>query len=152
MPALWRLYRAKHGPGLDGVGGTFAEGRWHSRGELVVYFGGSAAISVLERLAHTDPDLLPDDLQLGVFEFSGPVAESKVDQYGGLPADWVRKEAATRRIAAKWRQDAVACLLSVPSAILPEELNFVLNPQHADAQRLRLVSARRFTFDARLID
>jgi hypothetical protein len=58
-PHLWRLYRAQHGPGLDGSAGLFADGRWHARGERVVYFGGSAAIVVLERLAHTDPDLLP---------------------------------------------------------------------------------------------
>ncbi len=58
-----------HGPGLDGIGGTFADGRWHSRGDLVVYFGGSAAITVLERLAHTDPDLLPDDSPAGPVRF-----------------------------------------------------------------------------------
>ena len=62
MPPLWRLYRTPHGPGLDGIGGIFAGGRWHTLGERVVYFGGSAAIVVLERLAHTDPDLVPDDL------------------------------------------------------------------------------------------
>jgi len=40
----------------------------------------------------------------------------------------------------------------VPSAILPEEFNFVFNPQHPEARRLRLVRERRFTFDTRLID
>jgi RES domain-containing protein len=39
MVRLWRLYRAKYGPGLDGVGGTFADGRWHALGQRVVYFG-----------------------------------------------------------------------------------------------------------------
>src|SRR5215831_6694883 len=62
MPQLWRLYRAAYGPGLDGIGGTFADGRWHTRGARVVYFGATAAIVVLERLAHTDADLLPADL------------------------------------------------------------------------------------------
>ena len=152
MPWLWRLYRAQHGPGLDGIGGTFADGRWHTRGELVVYFGGSAAIVVLERLAHTDPDLLPDDLRLAHFEFSEPVAESKVDEYGGLPANWTQDEKATRGIGERWRRQGSSCLLAVPSAILPEEFNFVFNPQHPEARRLRLVRERRFAFDARLID
>ncbi len=152
MPSLWRLYRAPHGPGLDGIGGTFADGRWHSRGDLVVYFGGSAAITVLERLAHTDPDLLPDDLRLAQFEFAGPVSESNIDEFGGLPEDWIRDENATRRIGERWRQGASSCLLAVPSAILPEESNFVINPQHPDSRRLRLIRERRFSFDARLID
>jgi RES domain-containing protein len=151
MAWLWRLYRTRYGPGLDGIGGTFAEGRWHSRGERVVYFGGSAAIVVLERLAHTDPDLLPDDLQLGHFELSGPASEAKVEEFGALPADWMRDENATRRIGGRWLAAGSSCLLVVPSAILPEESNFVLNPQHPGAKWLGLVRERRFLFDARLI-
>jgi len=60
-------------------------------------------------------------------------------------------ENATRRMAAQWRQQGSSCLLAVPSAILPEESNFVLNPEHPDAPRLRLVRQRPFTFDPRLI-
>ncbi|HXM43500.1 MAG TPA: RES family NAD+ phosphorylase [Bryobacteraceae bacterium] len=151
MPALWRLYRAQHGPGLDGIGGTFANGRWHTLGERVVYFGASAAIVVLERLAHTDPDLLPDDLRLALFEFTEPVQETKVDEFATLPANWNKDENATRRIGGRWRQRRSSCLLVVPSAILPEESNFVLNPEHPGAQGLRLVRERQFTFDPRLI-
>jgi RES domain-containing protein len=146
MTVLWRLYRAAYGPGLDGIGGIFADGRWHARGDLVVYFGGTAAICVLERLAHTDPDLLPADLRLARFEFSGPV-----ENCATLPHDWERNEKATRAIGAKWRQAAASCMLAVPSAILPEELNFVFNPKHADAHGLRQISERPFRFDARLI-
>jgi RES domain-containing protein len=146
MPSLWRLYRARHGPGLDGIGGLLADGRWHTRGERVVYFGGSAAIVVLERLAHTDPDLLPNDLQLARFEYSEPAVELTP-----LPANWNQDENLTRKIGAQWRHQGSSCLLAVPSAILPEEFNFVLNPEHPDAKRLRLVRTRLFTFDPRLI-
>ena len=52
-------FRAPHGPGLDSIGGLFAEGRWHTRGERVVYFGASAAIVVLEPLAHKEFAALP---------------------------------------------------------------------------------------------
>jgi RES domain-containing protein len=151
MPALWRLYRTLHGPGLDGIGGIFADGRWHSLGERVVYFGGSAAIVVLERLAHTDPDLLPDDLQLARFEFAQPVLETKVEEFAALPPDWSQDENATRHIGTQWRQQGSSCLLAVPSAILPEEHNFLLNPEHPDANQLRLVYERHFAFDRRLI-
>src|SRR5580658_10830404 len=123
MPSLWRLYRTRHGPGLDGIGGMFAGGRWHTLGERVVYFGGSAAIVVLERLAHTDPDLLPDDLQLARFDFAGPVLDTKVEEFTDLPANWRQDENATRRIGGQWRSRGSACLLAVPSAILPEERN-----------------------------
>lgn len=151
MPSLWRLYRARHGPGLDGLGGLFADGRWHALGERVVYFGASAAIVVLERLAHADPGLLPADLRLARFEFSEPVLETRVADLAALPANWTQDENATRRIGGRWRRQGSSCLLAAPSAILPEESNFVLNPEHPDATQLRLVSERLFTFDPRLI-
>lgn len=151
VPVLWRLYRAQHGPGLDGLGGTLADGRWHTRGERVVYFGASAAIVVLERLAHTDPDLLPPDLRLARFEFSATISGTNVEQISPLPANWTEDESLTRRIGGQWSRERSSCLLMVPSAILPEESNFVLNPQHPAAESLQLISERPFTFDSRLI-
>jgi RES domain-containing protein len=150
MPELWRLYRAPHGPGLDGIGGMFASGRWHRQGERVVYFGASAAIVVLERLAHADPDLLPDDLRLGHFIFSKPVTPTDLTGPSALPRDWVRHDETTRGIGRDWLRESPSSLLIVPSAILPEESNCVFNPKHPDAQWLTLTSERAFTFDARL--
>ena len=148
MPQIWRLYRAFHGPGLDGIGGAFAEGRWHSQGEPVVYFGASAAIVVLERLAHTDPDLLPDDLRLGIFELPGSPA---ITTPGAPPSGWIRSESWSRSTGDAWLSARTTLLLAVPSAILPEETNYVFNPRHPGASSLRLIRERAFSFDARLI-
>jgi RES domain-containing protein len=151
MPQLWRLYRAEYGPGLDGIGGTFADGRWHTRGARVVYFGGTAAIVVLERLAHTDPDLLPTDLRLACFELPDAISGVSVEEISTLPENWMRDENTTRRIGGKWWRERSAPLLLVPSVILPEESNYVLNAQHPEAKSLQLIRERPFTFDPRLI-
>jgi RES domain-containing protein len=151
MPRLWRLYRAEYGPGLDGIGGTFADGRWHTRGERVVYFGATAAIVVLERLAHTDPDLLPTDLRLACFEFAETVSTIKVEDICPLSGNWMHDDNATRRIGGQWWLACSSPLLLVPSAILPEESNYVLNALHAEAKSLRLIRERPFTFDPRLL-
>lgn len=148
MPQLWRLYRALHGPGLDGIGGAFAEGRWHSQGEPVVYFGASAAIVVLERLAHTDPDLLPVDLRLGLFELPGSPA---ITTPGAPPSGRIQDESWSRHIGDAWLRAKSTCLFAVPSVILPEETNYVFNPRHPGADSLRLIRERAFSFDARLI-
>jgi RES domain-containing protein len=152
---LWRLYRAEYGPGLDGIGGTFADGRWHTRGERVVYFGATAAIVVLERLAHTDPDLFPADLRLASFEFmetiSNVISSIRAEDISPLPENWVRDENATRRIGGQWWRERSSPLLLVPSAILPEESNYLLNAQHPGAKSLQLIRERPFTFDPRLI-
>ena len=151
MPRVWRLYRAKYGPGLDGIGGTFADGRWHRLGERVVYFGATAAIVVLERLAHTDPDLLPADLRLACFEFPDTISPTNVEEMSVLPENWIRDEDTTRRIGGQWHRERVSPLLLVPSAILPEESNYVLNAEHPEAKSLELIRERPFAFDLRLI-
>ena len=151
MPGLWRLYRSKYGPGLDGIGGTFAQGRWHRQGNRIAYFGASAAIVVLERLAHTDPDLLPTDLRLGYFEFPEAVSFIHVNNFAAVPRNWIQSENATRQIGTNWLREGTSCLLVVPSAILPEESNVAFNPQHTDATTIRLVRERAFSFDPRLI-
>lgn len=151
MRGLWRLYRSRYGPGLDGIGGTFTEGRWHAQGNRIVYFGASAAIVVLERLAHTDADLLPTDLRLGYFEFPGTVSSIQVSNVADLPRNYIESEEITRQIGTTWLKERPSCLLVVPSVILPEESNVAFNPQHPEADSIRLVRERPFSFDPRLI-
>ena len=151
MLRLWRLYRAAHGPGLDGIGGTFASGRWHLQGQRVVYLGATPAIVVLERLAHTDPDLLPADLQVGCFEFPKSAHADKLDDRARLPGNWIFDEQTTRRLGDAWLRENSTALLQVPSALLPEESNYLFNPRNSEAQHLHPVSERPFAFDPRLL-
>jgi RES domain-containing protein len=116
-----------------------------------VYFGASPAIVVLERLAHTDADLLPADLQLAYFEFAHAVSLTHVNEIAQLPNNWIGVEDVTRQIGADWRRRQSSCLLIVPSAILPEESNLVFDPEHPDAKWLHLIRERPFTFDPRLV-
>ena len=143
---LWRLYRAAHGPGLDGTGGLYTAGRWHQLGSRVVYFGASPSIVTLERLAHVDPALLPDDLILARYEgdiSTEEVTAGEVDDIHDLEQTRARGEAFLRAKAA--------CVLRVQSVIVPEEHNLVLNPLHPDAAKIQLVLSREFAFDSRLL-
>lgn len=140
---LWRLYRAAHGPGLDGAGGLYAAGRWHRLGRRVIYFGASAAIVVLEKLAHVNPEALPDDLLLGRFA-GDPSVEA-----AGEPPD-LRDLTACRARGERFLESGRACAFRVPSVVLPEEANYLVNAAHPDAGRIRLVAERPFVFDERL--
>lgn len=142
---LWRLFRSKHGPGLDGIGGLHAAGRWHDLGSRVVYFGASPAIVVLERLAHIDPQLLPNDLMLARFE--GDVSVDSTD----FDIDDLTVSELTRSHGENFLRNGSACVLRIPSIIVPEESNLLFNPQHPDAAKIRQVFVRPFTFDIRLL-
>lgn len=146
---LWRLYRRAHGPGLDGSGGRYAPGRWHQQGTPVVYFGAGAAIVVLEKLAHLDPDTLPADLMLGLFEADVSVAD--VWRPASAHGRDLKDIDLTRSAGQGWLESGRSCVLRVPSIVVPEEHNLVVNPLHAEARQITLVSERRFAFDGRLL-
>lgn len=114
-----------------------------------MYFGAGAAIVVLEKLAHLNPDILPADLMLGLFEADVSVEDLWSDTRTPMPD--LEDIEVTRGAGQGWLTSGRSCVLRVPSVVVPEEQNLVLNPQHAEAQRLALVSERPFTFDGRLL-
>lgn len=146
---LWRLYRRAHGQGLDGAGGRHAAGRWHPQGTPVVYFGAGAAIVILEKLAHLNPDTLPADLMLGLFE--ADVSVGDVWLQASPRSHDLEDVDLTRAAGREWLESRRSCVLRVPSIVVPEEHNLVVNPLHAEAQQIALVIERPFTFDGRLL-
>jgi RES domain-containing protein len=110
-----------------------------------------AQLMVLERLARTDTNLLPADLRLACFECPHAAAFLNAADISALPQNWVQDENATWRIGDQWRRERASPVLVAPSAILPEESNYVLNTQHPGTARLHLIRERPITFEAWLI-
>jgi RES domain-containing protein len=147
---LWRIYRKVFGPSLDGEGALYAPGRWNSQGNRAVYFGGTAAIVVLEKLVHLDPVNMESDLVLGQFEAdlaAEDVWPAEVDPW----ENGLEDEAWTRSSGDDWLAGKSSALLRVPSVIVPEESNYIFNPKHTDAAKLKLIIERPFVFDGRLL-
>jgi RES domain-containing protein len=143
---LWRVSRHRD---LAGAGGLRAPGRWHERGVPVVYLAESPAGALLESCAHTSAnDVPPRYILLGI-EVSRGVSQGVVDA-GSLPADWISRPEVTREIGTTWLRARRSCLLRIPSALVPATFNVMLNPIHADAARLRIVSRVKYPFDPRI--
>lgn len=104
---------------------------------------------VLEKLAHLNPDTLPSDLMLGLFEADVSVEDIWPDT--NSEARELEDIDATRAVGQQWLASGRSCVLSVPSVVVPEERNLVLNPQHPQANKLALVTERPFAFDGRLL-
>jgi RES domain-containing protein len=148
---LWRLYRRAFGPGLEGLGGLYASGRWHTKGHYCTYFGGSASLVALEKLVHLDPINLESDLMLGQFEINTGTEDALIalnELWPDASLDDIEK---TRAIGNAFLEEGKKCLLKAPSVVVPEEHNYLFNPKHPAAAGLRLVSERPFTFDNRLL-
>lgn len=146
------LWRISNHLSLAGDGALRTPGRWHTRGRRVVYCAQSPAAALLEILVHFEIDLqdLPIRYRLLKIEVPDDVHVERVspDQ---LPAGWPEKTEVTRALGDDWLAKDSAALLSVPSAIVPETFNVLLNPAHQDAKRIVIVHAREHAIDPRLL-
>jgi len=145
-----RLWRISNHASLSGDGGLYASGSWHTRGRRVVYLAGHPASALLEVMVHLEIDAedLPSHYQLLGVEVPGDLP---IDATGDLPDDWREQTVLTRARGDAWVGSATSALLRVPSAIVPEGANYLLNPAHPDAARISIATALRAAFDPRLI-
>jgi RES domain-containing protein len=148
---VWRIARGVYNP-LDGEGPRRFAGRWNSQGVPVVYTAAHLSLAVLEVLVHTDPDLIPNDLTVYEIEIPDDLSISHV-RSDALPPDWalVPDHGACREIGDAWLASGTSAVLGVPSAVIPEETNYLVDPAHVESTRVRVVSARPFVFDPRLL-
>jgi RES domain-containing protein len=103
--------------------------------------------ALLEILAHLDVEDLPDDIQLIEIDAASEPVPLGTD---ALPSSWRADAAATRAVGDEWLRSGHSLLLRVPSVIAPRTWNCLVNPRHAEAAALRIVSTERFPFDGRL--
>lgn len=141
---LWRLARRPF-DAIDGEGARLFGGRWNRPGLAVVYCAINLSLAVLEILVHLDVELreFPSDYVKIPIEIPRSL---KLDRIDHLPEDL----ADTIEIGSQWCQAAKTVGLLVPSIVVPEERNLLLNPSHRDFPRLHVREAQQFRIDARL--
>ncbi len=137
---LWRLCRLAHA-NLSGEGGRLYSGRWHSAGRPIIYTATEPSLAVLEVRVNLDVpfELLPDDYVLVSIE-TGP---ADLETLATLPEN-------PRAHGDAWLQEQRTLLLAVPSVIIPQARNVLINPAHPAAAPARIVRAEPFNFDPRL--
>jgi RES domain-containing protein len=145
---VFRLGSSRY-PANDGAGASQYGGRWNHKGTSVIYTAESRALCALEVLASADE--LADDYVATPIELTSGIAIMVTD-VGDLPAGWNANEPldATRDIGTNWAAGLATAVLSVPSAVIPQERNYILNPAHTDFARIRFYSPIPFHFDDRL--
>ena len=152
---LWRLSAAAYADRFDGGYGLEYAGRWNERGRLVTYCATGPALCVLEKLAHVeDADLLPDDTMLIRYDVPDDLRVEE-SQLADLPEDWRADQQVTRSVGSDWLDRVSACLLGVPSVIVPipdaDDRNVLVNHRHRDAARITISRVEKFAYGPRLL-
>lgn len=147
------FWRISNHTDLLGIGGLKASARWHTRGHRVVYLSSSPSASLLEILIHLEieEDHLPRFYKLLEIEAPNNIRIEKVEDKAKLPKGWTKKLSLTRKLGDQWLERNSPALLQVPSALVPHTNNFLLNPLHPDAAKLKILSVSRQGLDRRLL-
>jgi RES domain-containing protein len=143
---VWRLANSRYPP-LIGEGARLAGGRWNSAGQYAVYTSESLALCLAESLVH-----IPGALPRGYLTFKIFVPDDSIELLddASLRAGWEDALAYTRQLGDEWLISRRSLALAVPSVVLPESTNIILNPLHPRAPELSVIDQRPFTFDPRL--
>lgn len=145
---VYRISNKKYTEHLNGEGAYRVGGRWNSKGVRMVYTSTSIALASLEVLVHTDGLPIPKGMILLTFE----VQEKYVQLLDNPPLNWneIPPKGAAKVVGDEFVRSEKVLGLKVPSAIIPEEYNVLLNPMHTDMNKVKLISQRDYAFDGRL--
>ncbi len=130
-------------------------GRWNLNGEHVLYTSQSRSLAALELLAHRSA-IRPKDYayKMMVIELQAPKAALEIVNLDHLPDNWRTLEAypALQKMGSIWYQASKDLVLKVPSVLIPQEYNYVINFHHPDfAKSIALNSVEGFFWDKRLL-
>ena len=127
--------------------------RWNSSGIRIIYSAGSRALACLENVVHRGSS----DLRVPFITMTISVPDDLIIQelsIRELPEEWNKSGEPAylkcRPFGDKWKRDAVSAILKVPSAIVPGDSNYLLNPDHPDFQQISILSEKPFFFDERI--
>jgi RES domain-containing protein len=148
---VFRLCRSKFAADLSGKGAEIAGGRWNSKGTAMLYTCQSMALCTVEIAVHTPLGNIPADYTLVTLEIPDDlqIVELATDD---LPVDWrtLPHPNSTQMFGDRFISNGKNAILKVPSAVVPGEYNFLVNPSHPESKRIQIKSTEPFEFDSRL--
>ena len=148
MTRAYRLVKRKWADtAFDGQGAKRYGGRWNSKGSACVYLTEFISLGLLEVMAHVNDYAILQHYM--VFELQFDTADTMQLSEQSLPDDWQAYPAplSTADIGDQWLSENASAVLAVPSVIVPQESNYLLNPEHKHFKKI-IKSAKEVSFSA----
>lgn len=145
---LYRFASASHSRDLSGEGAKLYGGRWNNKGNAVLYTSQSISLALLELLIHSTSydEILVNEL-ITIEIHTDNITTLETSQ---LKNGWENDFDYSKFIGDGFLSNKSSLLMKVPSAIIPEEGNVLINPLHADFKKIKIKSTKKFRFDVRL--
>ena len=146
---VYRLAIDSYKNDLSGNGAKLFGGRWNTAGLPVVYTTENISLAVVEILVRADTYTIPLNYYLIKIDIPDNITPLTVTS-SKLKKEWKDDLGYTQWMGDEFIKANEALLLKVPSAVVDEENNFILNPQHSDFKKVKIVALKKFMFDKRL--
>ena len=149
---VYRITKEEHSA-LDGMGGLYGPGRWHKKGNLVMYTSEHASLAAWEKIVHVASfENFPSNLLLVKIEIPDGIEIQTVPQ-AVLVSGWDSFPYASETVnyGTSFLRKKEHLALKVPSVIIPAEYNIILNPLHPDIHFCKIISKIPFIFDRRIL-
>lgn len=137
---------------LSGTGARLFGGRWNHRGTAVVYTSETRSLAMVEYLVHLSLSNAPRGLMIATIEIPDSIVPEDIPR-ASLPKGW-RDYPPPRGVAdlgTRWAKSKKSLFLRVPSAVVKQEYNILINPLHSEMPRVVLREVEAFEFDKRLV-
>lgn len=147
---VFRLSRAVYASDLTGRGAEIVGGRWNSKGFPMIYTGQNISLCMAEIAVHSPLGIVPVNYELITLEVpEGEVSELPKDS---LEESWreTLRMSETQRMGDTFLKKGEKLILKVPSAVVPGEYNFLINPRHPKMKEVKILKIVPFRFDTRL--
>ncbi len=138
---------------LSGAGARITDGLENASGDALVYTSETLALACLETVVHLNAARLPLNRYLVAVTIPDAVwGTARTERVGSLPIGWDADPSgrASNKFGSAWIRSGTSAVLRVPSVIVPDEYNVLINRLHPDSQAISARKIRKFPYDPRL--
>jgi RES domain-containing protein len=147
---VYRITKGRYKNDISGMGAKLYGSRWNTAGVPMLYAAESISLAVLETLVHLQEVEIPTAYWLLKIQVPD---EGKITaiELAKLKKNWQADEAYTQYIGSEFIKNNQSLVLKVPSAIITEEFNYLVNPLYKNFNKTQILQAAAFNFDTRLL-
>ena len=147
----YRLSRSKFATTLSGKGAALKGARWNSIGVELIYTASNRSLAMAEVAVHFTLATLPSDYVMMTLFIPDDVSLQKLNE-SDLPTDWntFPHPASTQTIGDSFAASNKFCVLQIPSSVTQGDYNFLINPNHPDFLKIKIITKCSFPFDKRI--
>ena len=149
---VYRIANKQYLKDLSGYGAKQFGGRWNSIGTPMLYASSSISLATLEILCHVPMQLMPSNYGIITIEIPDDISIKNLN-IKELPINWNTYPAPIKlsKIGNDWIKQNSSLLLKVPSVIVENEYNYLINPLHQDFNKIKIIAESNFDLDKRII-